>query len=112
MAKVHQKSSCFDALLERSKLPVPKFFIVSHQPRMAARAHALLKESALYRATGQSERDLEMGLSDLRPPAAKFKFTKRSRVERVGGETVASAMEPISASPCSGHSAGLRRSPG
>jgi hypothetical protein len=42
-----------------------------------ARVHALLKESTLHRAAGQSERDLEVFPRELRPPAAKLKLTKR-----------------------------------
>ena len=50
---------------------------------------ALLKESTLHRAAGQSERGLEAFPRGLGPPAGKLKFTKRHGVAGIGGETIA-----------------------
>ena len=83
----------FDVVSERRKLPVPKFFKKCHLPCIAGRArvHALLKESTLHWAAGQSERGLEVFACGLRPPASKLKLTKRRGVEGMGGETIAVA---------------------
>ena len=51
---------------------------------------ALLKESTLHRAAGQSERGLEVFRRDLRPAAGKLKLTKRRGVEGIGGDTTGS----------------------
>ena len=68
---------------------------------------ALLKESTLHRAAGQSERGLEVFPRDLRPAAGKLKLTKRRGVEGIGGENRGLEWNRFPQATAQGHLAGL-----